>query len=205
MGAAPPSGVPLVVVHVVGQVLRPGIVRLPPAPGSSTPSRRPEAPGRGADLAGINLARLVVDGEQIRVPRPGEVVAGAPGPRSGPGRAPAPGRLVSLNSADVTALDSLPGIGPVLAQRIVDWRTENGRFTSVDELGEVARDRREAPGPAAAEGHGVTRGADVRLVVPALVGWSGLALSLAAGPSPHGWLGAACLLLAGGLALAHGR
>lgn len=46
--------------------------------------------------------------------------------------------MINLNTADVTGLDALPGVGPVLAQRIVDWRTQNGRFTSVDELGEVS-------------------------------------------------------------------
>ena len=60
------------------------------------------------------------------------------GSSSGAGGGAAPGGLVSLNAADVTALDALPGIGPVLAQRIVDWRSENGRFTSVDELAEVS-------------------------------------------------------------------
>jgi competence protein ComEA len=135
-GVASLSGAPLV-VHVVGQVLHPGIVRLPP--GSRVVDAVAAAGGarRGADLAGINLARLVVDGEQIRVPRPGEVVAAAPGATAAGGGAGS-GAPVSLNSADVAALDSLPGIGPVLAQRIVDWRTENRRFTSVDELGEVS-------------------------------------------------------------------
>ncbi len=135
-GVASLSAAPLV-VHVVGQVLHPGIVRLPP--GSRVVDAVAAAGGarRGADLAGINLARLVVDGEQIRVPRPGEVVAAAPGATAAGGGAGS-GAPVSLNSADVAALDSLPGIGPVLAQRIVDWRTENRRFTSVDELGEVS-------------------------------------------------------------------
>ena len=96
---------------------------------------------KDADLSAVNLARLLVDGEQIRVPRPGEAVAGtAPGAGGSPGTVggSGPGGLVSLNAADVTALDALPGIGPVLAQRIVDWRTANGRFTSVDELAEVS-------------------------------------------------------------------
>ena len=101
----------------------------------------------GSDLAALNLARLVVDGEQIHVPKPGET----PGPAGGAaGGAPGAGRTggsgspggsgtpVSLNSADAAALDALPGVGPVLAQRIIDWRTEHGRFTSVDELGEVS-------------------------------------------------------------------
>ncbi len=136
--AAPASGGAVLVVHVVGQVVRPGIVRLPP--GSRVVDAVTAAGGarRGADVAGLNLARLVIDGEQIRVPRVGEALAApaAGSPASAGGDAA--GALVSLNAADVTVLDSLPGIGPVLAQRIVDWRTENGRFTSVDELGEVS-------------------------------------------------------------------
>jgi competence protein ComEA len=138
-----------VVVHVVGQVLRPGLVRL--RQGARVADAISAAGGTrpGADLAAVNLARLVVDGEQIRVTKPGE----APGPGAGPAAGGAPGAAggagvsgssaapeapVSLNAADAAALDSLPGVGPVLAQRIIDWRTEHGRFTSVDELAEVS-------------------------------------------------------------------
>jgi len=143
---APTAGGELV-VHVVGQVVRPGLVRL--RPGARVADAITAAGGTraAADVAALNLARLVVDGEQIRVPKPGEApvgpaVAGQPGgsgpaggtsSSSGSGGAP-----VSLNSADAVALDTLPGVGPVLAQRIIDWRTEHGRFTSVDELGEVS-------------------------------------------------------------------
>lgn len=129
-----------VVVHVVGQVAAPGLVTVPAdarvadaldAAGGATPE---------ADLAALNLARTVTDGEQIVVPRPGEAVpapdAGGPAAASGAGAA-ADG-VVDLNSADAAALDALPGIGPVLAERIVAWREENGPFTSVDELGEVS-------------------------------------------------------------------
>jgi len=112
-------------------------------------------PSAAADLAAVNLARVLVDGEQIVVPKPGDVAAGAGGAGAGlggsagtsgavaggggagggPGSA---GGAVSLNSADLAALDTLPGVGPVLAQRILDWRTEHGRFTSIEELGEVS-------------------------------------------------------------------
>lgn len=152
-GSAPPGGAgggaasagSVVVVHVVGQVNRPGLVQL--RQGARVADAITAAGGalRGADLSVLNLARLVQDGEQIRVPKPGEspVPPGAAasgardgtGPRSGSGGSGGP---VSLNTADAAALDSLPGVGPVLAQRIVDWRTEHGRFTSVDELGEVS-------------------------------------------------------------------
>ena len=101
-----------------------------------------------ADLNHLNLARPVADGEQIVVPKPGESISvgGMPGAGGGvPGSAgqgstgagPA-GALVDLNTADATALDTLPGVGPVIAQRILDWRTQHGRFSSVDELGEVS-------------------------------------------------------------------
>lgn len=131
----------IVVVDVVGQVGRPGLVSLPAgsrvadaitAAGGATPE---------ADVSLLNQARLVIDGEQIRVPRPGEVIAAAPGAAGGGaagGAGGGVGALVSLNSADLATLDGLPGVGPVLAQRILDWRSEHGRFTSVDELGEVS-------------------------------------------------------------------
>lgn len=142
----PPAGAELV-VHVVGQVVRPGLVRL--RPGARLADAIAAAGGErpGADLAALNLARLVIDGEQIRVPGPGEApapgsgMAGPPGSGGGagvPGSPSGSGAPVSLNSADVAALDALPGVGPVLAQRIIDWRTQHGRFTSVDELGEVS-------------------------------------------------------------------
>ncbi len=139
--AGAPTGGAVLVVHVVGRVRHPGVQEL--AVGSRVGDAVAAAGGASddADLSAVNLARLLVDGEQIRVPRPGEVVTGAApgvGSSSGAGGGAAPGGLVSLNAADVTALDALPGIGPVLAQRIVDWRSENGRFTSVDELAEVS-------------------------------------------------------------------
>ena len=117
---------------------------------------------KGADLAAINLARPLVDGEQIHVPMPGEALAGgAGGPGSAGtgvagtgvsgtvgagtggagaagGGAGASGGRVDLNSATAAQLEELPGVGPVLAQRIIAWRTEHGRFASVDELGEVS-------------------------------------------------------------------
>lgn len=120
---------PEVVVHVVGQVGQPGLVRLPE--GSRVADAVEAAGGASAeaDLGAINLARVLIDGEQVVVPRPGDL---AP-----QGAASADSRL-DLNAADAAALDGLPGVGPVLAQRIVDWRTDHGRFTVVDELAEVA-------------------------------------------------------------------
>lgn len=135
--ASTTTGTP-VVVHVVGQVRRPGLVRLDKgARVADAVAAAGGATGR-AELAAINLARPVVDGEQIVVPAPGEVV---PSVGLGAGRGEGPGAdppgPVDLNTAGLADLDALPGIGPVLAQRILDWRAEHGRFTSVDELGEV--------------------------------------------------------------------
>jgi competence protein ComEA len=144
----PPTAASVLLVHVVGQVRSPGVVRLPA--GSRVLDAVKAAGGalRSADLNHLNLARVVVDGEQIVVPKPGEVLpaagaSGAPGTGAGAagqgstGGGPA-GGLVDLNTADAAALDSLPGVGPVLSQRILDWRTQHGRFSSVDELGEVS-------------------------------------------------------------------
>jgi competence protein ComEA len=99
-----------------------------------------------ADLQTLNLARLLVDGEQllVDVPAASGVAAGS---LSGPPTAPDPSgqsggsvpvALVDLNTADQTALETLPGVGPVTAAAILQWRTEHGAFTSVDELLEVS-------------------------------------------------------------------
>ena len=90
---------------------------------------------RGVDLTPLNLARVLVDGEQILVgvDPPAAAVAGP-----GTGGTGGPGVAVNLNTATLEELDALPGVGPVTAQAILDWRTENGRFTSVDDLLDVA-------------------------------------------------------------------
>jgi competence protein ComEA len=147
-GGGPPAGT--VTVHVVGQVARPGVFAMPA--GSRVGDAVAKAGARkGADLSAINLARPLVDGEQIYVPKPGEVVpggaagagaaagsaGGAGGGAGGAGSGSSDGP-VNLNSATPAQLEELPGVGPVLAQRIIDWRTEHGRFASVDELGEVS-------------------------------------------------------------------
>ena len=130
-----------VVVHVAGQVATPGIVRL--SPGARVVDAIEAAGGATttADLASVNLARPVVDGEQVYVPQPGEVPppqdSASPG-GPGAGATGGPGATIDLNTADGSALDALPGVGPVLAERIIAWRSEHGRFTSVDELGEVS-------------------------------------------------------------------
>ncbi|CAM5309933.1 helix-hairpin-helix domain-containing protein [Leifsonia shinshuensis] len=119
-------------VHVSGAVNRPGLIRL--APGARVVDAVEAAGGlaEGADPAGLNLARRVRDGEQLRAPLIGEVVV-ADG-ADGAGAAGADGRLVDLNTASTAQLESLPRIGPAMAQRIVDWRTSNGRFGAVTDL-----------------------------------------------------------------------
>jgi competence protein ComEA len=135
-----------VLVHVLGAVARPGLVEL--ASGARVVDAVAAAGGFAADAdpAGVNLARPVVDGEQLVVAAIGQVPAPVPngstgtGPGTGGGSAGAtsPDGTVHLNTADVAALDTLPRIGPALAQRIIDWREANGPFTSVDQLLEVA-------------------------------------------------------------------
>jgi competence protein ComEA len=121
------SGAADVIVHVVGQVARPGVVSLPAGARVMDAVDAAGGASADADLAGLNLARVLTDGEQVVVPGPGDAAEGL---------AQAPG--VDLNRADAAALDALPGIGPVLAERIVSWRSAHGRFTTVDELAEVA-------------------------------------------------------------------
>jgi competence protein ComEA len=138
--SASPSGgaAAEVVVHVVGAVHRPGLVRLPSGARVADAVDAAGGATAAARLASVNLARVVVDGEQVVVQRRGRpAVLGAPAvgaPATGAG----PAAPVDLNTATLDALDGLPGIGPVLAQRILDWRTAHGRFSSVDELGEVS-------------------------------------------------------------------
>ena len=88
------------------------------------------------DLSQLNLASKLADGQQVAVGVPGAASAvGVPGTGAASGAASAP---IDLNTATVQQLDALPGVGPVLAQRIVDWRTQHGRFESVDQLQEVS-------------------------------------------------------------------
>ena len=122
-----------VTVHVVGAVRNPGVFRLPSGSRARDAVRRAGGAGPRADLGSVNLAALLADGEQLRVPArgPGGATAGAPG-------ASAPAATVHLNGASADELDSLDGIGPSLAERIVAYRLAHGGFRSVDELDEVS-------------------------------------------------------------------
>ena len=132
-GASERSAATSIVVSVVGRVARPGLVTLPEGARVADALRASGGPVPGSDLGPLNLARKLADGEQIYVgvpPPPGaEPVAGA--------TAPGEPEKVDLNTATLTELDTLPGVGPVTAQSIVDWRTEHGRFDSVDQLREI--------------------------------------------------------------------
>lgn len=150
--AGRPAGAPLV-ISVAGKVRRPGLVKVPEGARVADAIAAAGGPLPRVDLTALNLARRVADGEQLLVgvaPPPGaEPTAGTAGP-TGPaasggassggassGGGVAPGGKVDLNRATVEQLDTLPGVGPVTAQRILDWRTRNGRFSSVDQLREV--------------------------------------------------------------------
>ncbi|MGV9691758.1 helix-hairpin-helix domain-containing protein [Streptomyces sp. NPDC003444] len=138
-----PSGAE-VVVDVGGKVRRPGVLTLPAGSRVADALRAAGGVRSGADLTGINRARVLADGEQVLVDVPGAPAGGSgPGPGSGGGSGGAagggaPGAPVSLNTATVEQLDTLPGVGPVLAQHIIDHRTEHGGFRSVAELREVS-------------------------------------------------------------------
>lgn len=139
------------VVSVVGLVQRTGLVRLPEGSRVADALAAAGGPSAGADTTGLNLAQRLSDGDQVLVgpvapnsgaPQQGSSTIGAGGrPSSGsaaaPNRPSSPGGRIDLNTASESELDALPGVGPVTARAIVGWRTTNGRFTSVEQLGEV--------------------------------------------------------------------
>ncbi|MFD6722079.1 helix-hairpin-helix domain-containing protein [Streptomyces sp. NPDC060131] len=133
--ASSPSASARVVVDVSGKVRRPGVLRL--AAGSRVADALRAAGGAkpGADLTGLNRARVLMDGEQVLVGGPAPPASGV-GAAAGSGSGAAVGP-VSLNAATPEQLDTLPGVGPVLAQHIIDYRGRHGGFRSVDELREV--------------------------------------------------------------------
>ncbi len=155
---APPGALPAdpggstteLVVSVVGLVHRTGLVRLPVGSRVADALAAAGGPSDGADTSGLNLAQRLSDGDQVLVgpvaanpgPQPGSTtISGGGRPSSGsaatPGRPSTRAGKVDLNTASESELDALPGVGPVTARAIVAWRTANGRFTSVEQLGEV--------------------------------------------------------------------
>lgn len=140
-GSPPASGAAVIVVDVTGKVRKPGLQRLPL--GSRVADALQAAGGvrPGASTDGLNRARLLADGEQVVVGEPVAAAGGGPPGASGSGSTAAgtggPAPVVSLNTATVEQLDALPGVGPVLARHIIDYRTQHSGFRSVDELREV--------------------------------------------------------------------
>lgn len=120
-------------VHVAGAVRRPGLIRVPSGTRVATALERAGGPTRRADLTLVNLAARLQDGQQIVVPDwRAATAAASPGAAAGPA-----GGKVHLSSATVEQLDGVGGIGPTLAQRIVEYRDSHGGFRSLAELAQV--------------------------------------------------------------------
>ena len=145
-GSASPSTVPDVLVYVCGAVRSPGVVRLP---GGARVADALELAGGAtakAELAAVNLAARVTDGQQIVVPERGAAAAPADAGAASAGAsavagtvagAAVAGGLVNINTASLAELDALQGVGPSTAQKIIDYRTANGGFKTIDEIKDV--------------------------------------------------------------------
>jgi competence protein ComEA len=134
-----------IVVSVTGLVANPGVVRLPAQARVADAIAVAGGTLPDADLTGMNLAAKLADGDSVVVgngaAQPGSAASssGSGSSRSAAGtETPQPSGLVNLNTADEAALDTLPGVGPVMAQNIIAWRESNGRFTSVEQLQEIS-------------------------------------------------------------------
>ncbi|PYY64393.1 MULTISPECIES: ComEA family DNA-binding protein [unclassified Curtobacterium] len=156
-GVGADTGAGRVVVHVLGAVRRSGVVELPTSSRVGDALERAGGATDDADLDRLNLARVLTDGERLYVPRLGQqevpealglmadgaaagptAAAGAGGSGGTAGTGAEGSTVVDLNTADQTALETLPGIGPGLAGRIIAWRDEHGRFTAVEDLLDVS-------------------------------------------------------------------
>lgn len=126
-----------VLVHVAGEVRRPGLYRLPDGVRTMRAIRQAGGATRHADMAALNLAAPVQDGQRIVVPRRSPPGAAAPASTGAGSGADAGSGPISLSSATAEQLQTLDGIGPTLAARIVEWRDTHGGFGSVDDLDEV--------------------------------------------------------------------
>jgi|SRR5215211_1165112 len=124
-------------VHVAGAVRRPGVYRL--AAGARVDDAVTRAGGatRRADLGGLNLAAELEDGRQVLVPVRAGAAGGAAPAAGAAAAAPAPGQPLNLNTATLEQLDTLSGVGPLTAQKILDFREEQGGFGSIEELDEI--------------------------------------------------------------------
>lgn len=156
-GGRPPNfrGAPDVVVHVAGAVRRPGVYRMAAGARVQDAVAQAGGPRRGADVHRLNLAARVTDGQQVLIPRRGQAAAraevgggssqapasatpSAAGAAASGGAPLAVGGPVDLNTATIAELETLDGVGPAIAQKIVDWRQANGGFRSVDDLAQVS-------------------------------------------------------------------
>jgi competence protein ComEA len=131
-----PSPAATMLVHVAGWVRHPGVYQFNEGDRVIDAVEAAGGARPGADLASVNLAALLSDAQQVVILKKGAT----PGSIAGPGTVAGPGgeALVNLNTATLDQLETLPGIGPTLAQRIIDYRMEHGPFRSVDELLEVS-------------------------------------------------------------------
>ena len=128
----------IILVHVLGAVARPGLFEL--HDGARVMDVVAAAGGLSAtaDPAGVNLARILSDGEQLYIPQLGEAQPGAPsGTTAGGSEGRTTGGKVNLNTASAAELETLPRIGPAMSQRIIDYREANGRFSSIDDVRNV--------------------------------------------------------------------
>ncbi len=133
-----PGPYPTIVVEIEGAVATPGVVYLP---GGARLADAVSAAGgllANADLPRLNLAGRVTDGESITIPtQPGSSITMNATPGATPANEAGATGLLNINTATVTELDQLPGIGPAIARRIIDFREFYGPFTSIDQLAEV--------------------------------------------------------------------
>jgi competence protein ComEA len=137
---APSPSPPDVVVYVCGEVRAPGVVRLPSTARVADALKQAGGATSAAEMSAVNLAARLADGQQIIVPRSGEPAAAAAvasAASSGAG-ATVPAAPVNINTASLEELDTLDGVGPSTAQKIIDYRTANGGFKTIDEIKEVS-------------------------------------------------------------------
>jgi competence protein ComEA len=125
------------VIHVAGAVRQPGVYRLRSGARVDDAVQRAGGATRRAELGGLNLAAELEDGRQVLVPERARGGGGAAAPAGATAAAPAPGQPINLNTATLEQLDTLSGIGPLTAQKILDFREERGGFGSIEELGEI--------------------------------------------------------------------
>lgn len=128
---------PNIAVDVSGAVATPGVYELPGASRLQQAIDRAGGLRPDADVSSLNLAGRVGDGEKIVIPSVGTEAPAAESGTPGSGPSPATGSPIDLNTASAADLDTLPGVGPVIAERIIDYRETNGSFSSVDELAEI--------------------------------------------------------------------